>query len=779
MPLGFVAAEGPLWCNNCFSIPDGVGWDFGTQDPGPTTTWTAVSNNKGVHNLRNPWLDGDATATTHRNSATLTFDQQVAQDFLGIGMVGIFVDAFWSNRRNVAEYTPPGGNSAEAFMPSAGMTIPTNNPYRPTGAPANIRIHYNLAVEAPTRTIGAETSARYAFGFNFDDLPFGWHGRLFYSRSEDENQAYYQRSINRNMVSAALGNTVPSQAARGNTPSQGAFTKPATVPYLNVFCDPLEHQCNSPVTIAYVSGYRRQWNHWLLQEFGGTFDGPIWDLPGGTILGAIGANYINNSYVYNQHENGRTHNTSLIATTILPYADKRWAVFGQLNVPIFGENFSFPMMEALTLEFAYRYDWYDIVPAQYTPKIAGNWEVGYGLSFRGAWGKSHRVPGYGELREFFGTRDLHLPINFGGGSTLNLNCAAVPGISGSQGVAQAGSLTALLNPTCSPALQNPGGINLSGSPLWNFGQTLLSPKSAEQWNVSVNYAPTFLPGLVLDATYFKINITDNIANFSAGTGPNDPASISRYPRVINNPNLPITDPANAEFLAEVNRFLATAQAGFTPDDVPNIKFILDTGPINIGTVQLTGMEFDVSYDLDLGNWGTWSAGASGYYEFDQYEELVEGGPREESYLGQNSGHRLHRARFRLGWTDGMFNATLSANYRGHSGEFGHSVPACFWDEGFGPGSCYPGSQYFPHDTDGFTTRTPSTYLFDLSVGYDTGMNWTNPYLHNISLQFAVNNLFNRTPPFTPGGSRPAELAAFSTEYHPNQRVVSITVTKNW
>jgi hypothetical protein len=43
----------------------------------------------------------------------------------------------------------------------------------------------------------------------------------------------------------------------------------------------------------------------------------------------------------------------------------------------------------------------------------------------------------------------------------------------------------------------------------------------------------------------------------------------------------------------------------------------------------------------------------------------------------------------------------------------------------------------------------------------------------------VNNLFNRTPPFTPGGSRPAELAAFSTEYHPNQRVVSLTVTKNW
>jgi hypothetical protein len=363
----FLAQEGPLFCGNCFSLPKGLGWDFGTQDPGPTTTWAAMQS--GVHNLRNPWLDGDLTATTHRNSAVLTFDQQIAQDFFGIGVLAIFADGFWSNRRNVAEYNPPGGNSAEAFMPSAGMTVPTNNPYRPTGAPATIRIHYNLAVEAPTRTIGAETSGRYQFGFNFDELPFAWRGRIFFSRSEGENQAYYQRSINRNMVSAALGNTVASQAPRGNTPAQGAFTKPGTVPFLNVFCDPTVHQCNSPVTIAYISGYRRQWNHWLLQEIGANFDGPVWELPGGTVQAAIGANYINNSYVYNQHENGRTHNTSLIATTILPYADKRWAVFGQVNIPIFGQDFSFPFAEALTVELAYRYDWYDIIDPVWTPKV--------------------------------------------------------------------------------------------------------------------------------------------------------------------------------------------------------------------------------------------------------------------------------------------------------------------------------------------------------------------------------------------------------------------------
>ena len=39
------------------------------------------------------------------------------------------------------------------------------------------------------------------------------------------------------------------------------------------------------------------------------------------------------------------------------------------------------------------------------------------------------------------------------------------------------------------------------------------------------------------------------------------------------------------------------------------------------------------------------------------------------------------------------------------------------------------------------------YTFDASLGYKTGTDPANEYLQNLNFQFAINNLFNRRPPF--------------------------------
>ena len=57
--------------------------------------------------------------------------------------------------------------------------------------------------------------------------------------------------MNDKAATIALGTTV------------SGVSKPASVPYLNLFCDPTAFQCNSQQTIAFIGGQR--WNQAIYQ----------------------------------------------------------------------------------------------------------------------------------------------------------------------------------------------------------------------------------------------------------------------------------------------------------------------------------------------------------------------------------------------------------------------------------------------------------------------------------------------------------------------------------
>ena len=114
---------------------------------------------------------------------------------------------------------------------------------------------YDIAREIPPQGYAYELSDRYAFGLNID-LPGSWTGQIYDSRSFDANVRYESATINKNAVSAALGWTLAATPASGTAPGIATWTKPATVPYLNLFCDPTAIQCNSPIALNYVTGFR-------------------------------------------------------------------------------------------------------------------------------------------------------------------------------------------------------------------------------------------------------------------------------------------------------------------------------------------------------------------------------------------------------------------------------------------------------------------------------------------------------------------------------------------
>ena len=789
----FDPSVGTRFCGNCYSIPKGTGWNFGAQAPGPTTSWATLVANAGVKNEQNPEQYADVLPGQDRNGGTLTFDQDL---FDGISVFG---QAFYNNRRSFTNFVP--GANPDKNQAIVAIDVPTSNPYYPTGAPSGLRVSYELGVEDNAVEHSGEIAEHYEFGLNAK-LPDDWNGKVYYSLSRNGGYVNATNAINKHAIEAALGLTVTASPGTGSG-FVGTFTKPANIPYLNLFCDPNAFACNSPATLAYINGHRNYFLDWSIGETGVNFDGPVIDLPGGTVKAAIGAVNYSNHNLYSQDFTVNSDTPTILRD---PNSYTDWAVFAQTDIPLVGKMMNIPLIESLTVQVAGRYDRYNTFGAVWTPKMGVNWVVGWGFTIRGDWGKAFRAPIPAETSPVNGALDD--PFNVGGGALFDLTCDPARGLPG--GVAHPGTLDAYLNPTCSSKTApspdmangtvNPGGITLSGgsgvSAAVRTG-TGINPEKSVNWNLGFDFAPTdnFLKGLDVGVTWYNLRINGVISNpFDSliGAGDNDPAAkVCTTPGtgcaflVRARPDLPITAPENAVFAAMVNAELANPRSTLDPNDFANFYFIQDAASTNLGYEQLGGLDLSARYDFDLGDWGAWNVGATGNYQLLFKNKAQPGTSSVSQFFNMDSGGRMSY-RGRLGWTDtegpaeGLsITAFVNAIPHGPNQTTARNVPApCFWQTGFGPGSCYPGSPFYgPYNI--FPSFFPGTYTFDLSIGYLTGTRPANPYLQNINFQITVNDLFNKAPPFQIYDDGGRDAAAFTQVINPLQRYINFAVTKAW
>jgi outer membrane receptor protein involved in Fe transport len=816
------AARGTRYCNNCFAVPKGVGWDYGDTAahtnpvlPGsaPTTTWTAIQAGKFIvgqantQNQDNIWKYADIRPHEQSAQFAMTFDQDLVDDAFGLGPVALFVDGFFSNRRSSLIWMAEGGDARDALIFNA--TVPTHNPYYPTGAPANLRVSFNLAGQIPQVVRGHEHAGRYNFGLNFDELPYGWNGKFVYSMTEVESMGLTWQPVSVPMVRAALGQTVPAVAPTGTKGGFQAFSKPAGVPFLNPFCDSDVYTCNSPITLDYITGFRDQRSVYKISETELTLNGPIFDLPAGPISAALGFETTGFRFNYAEVQNFRQPAGNTDIQRASSYSKERtWSVMTEVAVPIFGDDFSFPLAERVDLSLGYRYDYYEQLKTDvHTPKIQGNWLVGWGLALRGAYGKSFRSPNPAEQNGPLFTSSVGINQLAGqANNTFLFNCPDI--VTGAPTMtANPGTLQAAINPTCSsaPALLAPGGVSVGGGgqgsatilrtyvdPSYNG----LQPVKSRQWYVGFNFAPTegFLQGFNLDVQYFDLHYTDILNGGVPGEGVNDPRSFYKY-TVAPRPDLPNTAPENAAFLDLLLRLAAVPTRGgeiYDQNFINNIKWITDSATANSGESVLQGIDFSFRWDYDIGNYGTVNIGAAGYYELDDKQKDDEFSPMISSYASGHDGNRLKQVRYRLGWTDmeGIWTVNTFARYRGHgtiNNNGNNSMPLCFYSPAINPntgvpykaGDCYPGSPFYgPYAP--FPNFTPATVEIDLAVSYDTGDRYMNPYLQNIRTTVSITNLLDKEPPFQLGLRGSArDGRAFDNAFSDQERVISISIAKTW
>ena len=799
-------------CTNCFAVPTGTGSPFnpinggiGPTAPfsGSTLAWNTSVNGmavfntagnsglNGTRNVSNPYALTYYSSGAQYNGASITVDQRLTKNisFYGEGFYGMRRITFLNNTTT---------------NQLTGIGVPTFNPYYPTGgAPNNLRVSYNMSVESPSLTGAYGMGSRYQGGLNID-LPGGWASQIYYAETRDAEYNHVVGTINKNAVSAALGWTLNATPASGTNPSIATWTKPATIPYLNLFCDANAFQCNSPTTLNYVGNFSSTSEAFWINEKGIKADGPLFSLPGGDVKMAVGANYTSYRFLIQQQVQNQTNPT--LAFLSDPEARQVWAAFTQLNVPIIGENNALPGIRKLEIEGSWRHDLYSDVGGTSNPKVAFNWVVSddIGLTIRGSWGTSFRAPSFGEFSPISNVawNGWGLPSGvFTNNARIVIDC-------GTGTTAPAGSGAAKLQAAGFACNSQPAGLSLNGGgkaavdahfrQYFNQSEAKLEPELSTNWGVGFDFAPTtFLRGLDVQATWYSIKINGLLINFGNPTtnrfADKDIGFVFLTPSDVGCPAAQNATPALCAPFQDMVRLALAHPTNTIPANAQTlIYWINDGGTMNKGWQKTQGVDFTASYDFDLGDFGAWNTGITGTYYLHNDAARIGGGAVSDTLyhvdlasvggvaqLGVESLPRF-KYRARLGWSNGPFSIVGFMDYTSH---FYHSQTAppnvnfqCL-QAGATLGAT---GGTFPCALNNYSNIEPSYYTFDLSFGYDTGDTPVNDYLKHISLQLVVQNIMDQESPFeyriATGGGNPCACDITKGLYG---RSFQVRIVKTW
>src|SRR4029077_407734 len=505
------------------------------------------------------------------------------------------------------------------------FSVPTINPYYPTNAPNNLQVSYDFTHEIVPTIPAFELSYRYQFGLNLD-LPYGWTGQIFDSRSYEANQ-YILTLVNDNAVNVALG-----------TPT-GGVVKPGGIPYLNLFCDVSKFHCNSPATLAYLTAERILGDRYNIEEKTAHFDGPLFDLPGGTVKAAFGGQYESDNVLgYAGNNSGSPAGTPLnIINDAQPYPV--WAGFTQLDIPVFGENFNFPLFRKLDLEASWRHDQYHgtLNGGTSNPRVAFTWGLSedFGATVRGSWGTSFRFANAGEYSTVLS--DANGAFNLPGGAPATVACTGATPVAGS---AAAALFAAGFG--CGSA---PGGLNWSGGPhpelraytdaatglpATREGGLALAPEKSLNYSIGFELAPTtFLKGLDLQATWYSVKVNGTLLGFNTLTSNTLANPLERFHVIVpSDLGCPVAANSNPQTCAPFEKMalaaLSDRNSTQDPGIITNVYWISDGSTVGTGFLKVDGIDWNASYDWDWGDLGAWNVGITGTYYLHRYNATVNG-----------------------------------------------------------------------------------------------------------------------------------------------------------
>ena len=485
---------------------------------------------------------------------------------------------------------------ALAGVPNSGVfTVTRANPWfvSPTGA-ASHTIGYSFVRDlGPARQSGQARSLGATAGFDLE-LPSGWSMEGYAAFAEERSQMNVTNRTHSRRVNEALG-TLPDDPATAFSAARDG--------YLNLFGD---GTANSRAVLDFISsGFSRGLQTGRSRSVNLLAQGPVWSLPGGSVDLALGASW--------RREGFEADTTTFLSSvtpvnTVTPERSRDLAaVFGELRLPVVGEENGRPGLRRLELSLAARWERYDDFGDTANPKVGLVWAPAEDFRVRGSWGRSFRAPALSQI-----------------GDRTSFSAPFFPRADG----------TRVLT------------LFLTG------GNADLKPETADTFSAGVAYAPATGPRLSLD--YFDTRFTDRIAQ-----------------PVAENVNAVLFDPDLASFVTMVSPAtsasdLALLQVWAAAPNFPttypleSYAAIVDARWVNTGAVTVRGLDLAASWPFETGT-GRLTADASASWILD-YDSRATPSASTRDVVGLSGYPVRLRSRAGLTWSGGALGASLHWNH---------------------------------------------------------------------------------------------------------------------
>jgi outer membrane receptor protein involved in Fe transport len=519
---------------------------------------------------------------------------------------------FGENLEVYSDFSYMQNNSVNQLAPSplSGRTVTTGNYWYNTVFPgANsdpLNFTYRPVELGPRITYQDWQEVRLVAGLRgrIGESTWKWDGSFMYDRARlDETQT---GGVLRSLYDAALAD--PTAA--------GAFNPFGYTPLFGTSV------VNSQAMINGFAGSATQQDTYTTQQFLANVGGEVFDLPGGTVA-------VSGGYEMRRESTDNVPDGALLAGSVFPFnADSVFrssrdinSVYGEVNIPILGEDVKLPGMHSFSVQLAGRYeDFSDVGDTGVKPRVAFRWEVlEKELTLRGSWAQGFVAPGL---------RDLNV------GSPQQ-------------------SFTEGGNPLTDIRKQPTDGVIEIGNPG-------LKPAESDSYLIGAVYSPEFVKGLTVGANYYRIE--ENGIPFSSAQ-----YAVNQW---WANEQNPATAGANNPFGPN-----ATPSAGnplgsqVTLESNGDLKEITNIGPINTGQRVTDGVDLFASYEFntDIGKF-TLAGSATRVLSFQQ-ENFP--GAGKVDYLGiywgdgnvlGNYGFPEWKSTTSITWEQDRYSASLAWNF---------------------------------------------------------------------------------------------------------------------
>jgi iron complex outermembrane receptor protein len=680
---------------------------------------------------------------------------KATQDFFG-GRLTVSETMVY-NDLNTFQQTGPGTiSNANAYGPGSGKGGQINPFFQaPTGAPTatSEQVSWvNLLTPLPTtRTTEDVIYNRINASYNIDD---NWHFDLDWVLGQNNYRSGSYDAFCSSCAYLALNGTALSNGNPTATDVAGrdvvAGNTPLTAANALDVWNPVGSNKTSANVIRSLNSYQNvtaMYN--ATNQVRGSINGSLFSLPAGDVKTAIGGE------VYVQHiikDATGTNNTGPAASGAsfqrFRYERTVESGFVEFQVPLISPEMNIPLVQKLSVDVSGRIDAFNDVGTVAVPKYALDWQVNDDLKLRANYSQSFVAP------PLLSLGDPTYGYIYGGGANTggqinNIPAANFPGIQNIPGAVCTvnGSASTTSASTGCPlvTLGNNAGANGTGG---NQGLERqlggkfvnVTPETGFSWSAGIDYNPSWLDGLHTSLTLFNNTFKGAVNAAHIQQTANVP-SLFKFFNVCNN--------GAGCTQAQVDAFTNTPN-GATTGALPSggIYYLWAHDETNFLYLRIQGIDFDATYDIDLGDYGTFHIGD--YLTlFTQFKEGYDGANyfsiKGTSGFNGTFSSLEYNTRLNLGWTGGPWAVDTFVNY----------MPGYHnWNS----------TSVTPLNANALGVPTAgdkvgSWTTLDLNVAY----NFENGFLGGDQIYVHVNNLLDQDPPFintTANGAGASSGAAF-------------------